>query len=67
MFYSGGVTYGGDYLRVCGADAHATQRAQAARGLPPRVRSRPHVQDAYGAKAGITSACAEQTSTSPTR
>ena len=53
----------GDHLRVCGADhgkIHATIRR---RGSPPRVRSRLGVTTGVVGMIGITSACAEQTTT----
>ena len=50
-----------DYLRVCGADAGQFIRQEFAKGLPPRVRSRPCEQPHQRDEGGITSACAEQT------
>ena len=52
-----------DHLRVCGADWRSVRSRPRRRGSPPRVRSRPgHPLDTE-AYPGITSACAEQTST----
>ena len=52
-----------DHLRVCGADFHPVRQVRAVSGSPPRVRSR-QVTTFEGKRAiGITSACAEQTST----
>ena len=54
-----------DHLRVCGADQNVRPERPCGGGSPPRVRSRP--QDAQGGQAwsGITSACAEQTTSCP--
>ena len=54
-----------DYLRVCGADLLDGFNIDAVQGLPPRVRSRQLHMRLAACGAGITSACAEQTSTSP--
>ena len=51
-----------DYLRVCGADASTGNTLAGHTGLPPRVRSRPEPVAQILFEAGITSACAEQTS-----
>ena len=54
--------YRQDHLRVCGADSAGIRRSIQRSGSPPRVRSR-HGSAAAGYRvAGITSACAEQTS-----
>ena len=50
-----------DHLRVCGADIKDKAAKLAARGSPPRVRSRLLVSPVGCSVAGITSACAEQT------
>ena len=51
-----------DHLRVCGADTPSRPSTGLSSGSPPRVRSR-HGSAAAGYRvAGITSACAEQTS-----
>ena len=51
-----------DYLRVCGADMKSTLRYKDMTGLPPRVRSRRPQSRRVAHELGITSACAEQTS-----
>ena len=51
-----------DYLRVCGADMKSTLRYKDMTGLPPRVRSRRPQSRLVAHELGITSACAEQTS-----
>ena len=56
----------GDHLRVCGADTVAQINQDMADGSPPRVRSRHWANCEFGDDTGITSACAEQTSPSPT-
>ena len=57
----------GDHLRVCGADLNGEAADPKAAGSPPRVRSRlDRVRDVL-AQFGITSACAEQTSTARLR
>ena len=53
-----------DHLRVCGADPAADYLAVGQAGSPPRVRSRPQHYQQAGVGAGITSACAEQTTCS---
>ena len=50
-----------DYLRVCGADSVSALPVHPGNGLPPRVRSRLGEISSISARAGITSACAEQT------
>ena len=52
----------GDHLRVCGADYSATAGTILKTGSPPRVRSRPDGRSRVCGGVGITSACAEQTS-----
>ena len=51
-----------DHLRVCGADPLAYWVNGDTGGSPPRVRSRPICTRRPVGTAGITSACAEQTS-----
>ena len=51
-----------DHLRVCGADVLTWDGQQWNRGSPPRVRSRLGQEIAVAELHGITSACAEQTS-----
>ena len=51
-----------DHLRVCGADPPSRRIRRPQRGSPPRVRSRPPPRRLHNPMAGITSACAEQTS-----
>ena len=53
----------GDHLRVCGADRCDGRSSDDLVGSPPRVRSRRDVRVEAGQRAGITSACAEQTDT----
>ena len=53
-----------DHLRVCGADAHGVGRQGPCAGSPPRVRSRRSDRSGSGSTRRITSACAEQTSSS---
>ena len=53
----------GDHLRVCGADEVGVNPTVSELGSPPRVRSRPVVRFVQVVAEGITSACAEQTST----
>ena len=50
-----------DHLRVCGADKALQQVPEVRTGSPPRVRSRPWNRCCPRFRAGITSACAEQT------
>ena len=50
-----------DHLRVCGADGRHWVGTPAARGSPPRVRSRRVCVAQSRKRGGITSACAEQT------
>ena len=50
-----------DHLRVCGADLHHFSNASRAEGSPPRVRSRRGRALPRREVEGITSACAEQT------
>ena len=52
-----------DHLRVCGADYTDRQGVERTTGSPPRVRSRRHAHVGAQGAAGITSACAEQTTT----
>ena len=52
-----------DYLRVCGADCNMHVGHDLIWGLPPRVRSRQRQPWSLPFSIGITSACAEQTST----
>ena len=52
-----------DHLRVCGADRGVVMALAYRLGSPPRVRSRPADPDDAGISVGITSACAEQTTT----
>ena len=56
-----------DHLRVCGADCRSAWRRPCPNGSPPRVRSRPARPRQHPRRRRITSACAEQTSTSRTR
>ena len=51
-----------DHLRVCGADPGLPATPLTRSGSPPRVRSRPAGDRSGNCPAGITSACAEQTS-----
>ena len=53
-----------DHLRVCGADPRSPNARSRMSGSPPRVRSRPWRSGVGRGRTGITSACAEQT-TSP--
>ena len=55
-----------DHLRVCGADTSLSRMSPGRGGSPPRVRSRPDYASLADQRPGITSACAEQTSTSTT-
>ena len=55
-----------DHLRVCGADFRGGWPVHLRGGSPPRVRSRPDYASLADQRPGITSACAEQTSTSTT-
>ena len=50
-----------DHLRVCGADPCDLDEGQHLSGSPPRVRSRRPGHLSHATRAGITSACAEQT------
>ena len=50
-----------DHLRVCGADLSAYPGMENESGSPPRVRSRRSGRGVQQDRAGITSACAEQT------
>ena len=50
-----------DHLRVCGADLVVSLVGDEVVGSPPRVRSRLVPQQRIRVPAGITSACAEQT------
>ena len=52
----------GDHLRVCGADSDVFRETLNKWGSPPRVRSRPRPAPTPYDAQGITSACAEQTS-----
>ena len=56
-----------DHLRVCGADSPGVRPCKSIWGSPPRVRSRLPVQARLRGETGITSACAEQTSTATPR
>ena len=47
---------------MCGADANCTGHYNLPTGSPPRVRSRRYDNLRTGRGDGITSACAEQTS-----
>ena len=60
------VAVGRDHLRVCGADASNLPEDQQESGSPPRVRSRPRMAQEQRCKRRITSACAEQTTSSNT-
>ena len=51
----------GDHLRVCGADTKALEKRADPAGSSPRVRSRLALVDLSDDRAGIISACAEQT------
>ena len=51
-----------DHLRVCGADVTGVESDGAWDGSPPRVRSRRPCSSRTLRRTGITSACAEQTS-----
>ena len=51
-----------DHLRVCGADGMTSAFLPPQPGSPPRVRSRLQREHGHQMVAGITSACAEQTS-----
>ena len=63
-----GVNGNGDHLRVCGADCALRAAAVSLAGSPPRVRSRQQCKMDGCDRPGITSACAEQTSSiSPLR
>ena len=63
-----GVNGNGDHLRVCGADCALRAAAVSLAGSPPRVRSRQQCKIDGCDRPGITSACAEQTSSiSPLR
>ena len=53
-----------DHLRVCGADWQKMRESYPLPGSPPRVRSRRRGRRARVPRAGITSACAEQTTRS---
>ena len=53
----------GDHLRVCGADSRVRMGGITVDGSPPRVRSRLPIVSNMRQLFGITSACAEQTST----
>ena len=55
----------GDHLRVCGADLIVLTVLVGWVGSPPRVRSRLEADAGGPLRLGITSACAEQTSLSP--
>ncbi len=50
-----------DHLRVCGADIMSESEIFDKLGSPPRVRSRRHPARGPARRAGITSACAEET------
>ena len=52
-----------DHLRVCGADRYPSPGSRNVAGSPPRVRSRPAGYAGAVSGDGITSACAEQTTT----
>ena len=52
-----------DHLRVCGADFRVFSVLFKVKGSSPRVRSRPAQTHPQGARGGIISACAEQTTT----
>ena len=50
-----------DHLRVCGADQNTSHSLSGIWGSPPRVRSRLTLGGGIITIVGITSACAEQT------
>ena len=54
-----------DHLRVCGADIGMDLVYALVMGSPPRVRSRRSWTGVPGPRAGIISACAEQTQAPP--
>ena len=56
-----------DHLRVCGADELKQSGTGTVTGSPPRVRSRLEADAGGPLRLGITSACAEQTSTARLR
>lgn len=60
---AGGACTSQDHLRVCGADHTSRVRTTVVVGSPPRVRSRQWCALLPGRLPGITSACAEQTTT----
>ena len=57
-----GRDHGRDHLRVCGADSTRDSPTTRGQGSPPRVRSRHALEELSESVPGITSACAEQTS-----
>ena len=56
-----------DHLRVCGADATAAFTNAVRAGSSPRVRSRQVLSGRMAIAHGIISACAEQTTSRPSR